>query len=370
MRKWVPLPRVLHAGLLSALLSGGTLGCASAPPIERRQGQQIYLGRSISPEAYASYARGLRLASERRWEEARQAFEETLHADPQSGSAWAALGQLYCEYHPALASQIFLEGRERAQELHPIYLAQGFCALSQKDAELAYQSAQEALTEAPLHPRTTELLEASLLALERPQEAQMVRTAWQLLTPAPLTQSTLEYELASGDLAEHELWLACEPTLRTGSLPAVQAACVGLLSPAELSLHLLALGRDELAQEQALLTLASSPEDPLAQLVALLSAGAPAGATLALPHTAAPALAPEHRPLSLLLTAEYLLRWVGSSSSQAFLERSLPLSFSSPLEERVARRLLQRLSLAHIQLTELGDQLLLQYAHDLPSSKP
>ena len=74
-----------------------SLGCSPGQTtVTRIVDSELVRGRYISPEAYASYARGAYLEAQGDLTRALQAFSEAARRDPENANAWVRRGAVLC----------------------------------------------------------------------------------------------------------------------------------------------------------------------------------------------------------------------------------------------------------------------------------
>ncbi len=316
--------------------------CSAPAIIDRVDHGRIWAGRSVPPEAYAWYARGLRLEHEGKLGEAASAFDEAVHADPRSGSAWGALGRIHCKAAPERAFEIWARGLEAADERLPILLARGRCYLVRHEPAQTQRDAVAAVALVPESVEASRLLEASFRELGQSERAQAVGLALKQFQSARRCGFNAWSELAASEPTVAEV----DAAIDTGDLEQARRRAAGLVTPGALALRALARGWPELARTQAELVLTVDPDEVDAGLALWLGRRIPAVAMGELPKR--PADAPEEptdppagRPstLGVLLFAEYLGRAVGHDAARLFLTRAGELGPLDDLEATLAGRL-------------------------------
>ncbi len=315
--------------------------CSAPATIDRVDHGRIWAGRSVSPEAYAWYARGLRLEREGKLGDAASAFKEAVRADPKSGSAWGALGRIHCKAAPELAFEIWARGLEDAEERLPILLARGDCHLKRHEPAQTQLDAIAAVALVPDSVEASQLLETSFRQLGQGERGQAVGLALKQFQSARRSGFNVWPELEASEPTVAEL----DAAIDAGDLEQARRRAAGLVTPGALALRALARGRPELARSQAELVLTVDPDEVDAGLALWLGRRSPAVA-MGEPQRSADApeepTAPPAGPpstLGVLLFAEYLGRTVGHDAARLFLTSAGELGPLDELETTLAGRL-------------------------------
>src|SRR6478736_117854 len=274
----------------SALLAASALllsSCLGQQEVDRRHGAHVERGRTVSPSAYAWYARARHFHRLGQLGLAREAYDAVLDSDPKSGAAWAGLASTYCEEDPERAEAAFEKGLARAAETLPLHLARGRC-------ELGWGKTAPALSSA----RLAFLVEA-LAAVGQRDEATRVQRGQRLYartqdqaTPQSATRTQVDRALSSGDFALAE------------------ALSLELMTRSTLSARALALGQREYAAAEAALVALAAPSDVRAWAVLSLTQGI---------RAEPPGGPGELGELLTCLWAQELRTSVGTATAAAFL---------------------------------------------------
>jgi tetratricopeptide (TPR) repeat protein len=337
-------------GLALGLGCSISLGCSPGQTtVTRIVDSELVRGRYISPEAYASYSRGAYLEAQGDLTRALQAFSEAARRDPENANAWVRRGAVLCALRQrALAEQAFEEAQKLDAESALLWRERARCDVQSGDLPAARRAAERSAAEQPQSIETTLLLVRIYDGLGLRQEANRWLDAlvtWQWESPAAW-QAAFDHAARRADrqrlLAAAEQLLRLRPERRSalsrvlpeiglrhtldqalleGRLGFSQSAATGAgISAAELAVRAAALGKVNIAREQAELVLAADPRDADAW-VALTVSGA-SFETLRL------AEARDLRPpssLSIRLLASILAQAAGSEAATAWLNAWGPL---------------------------------------------
>ena len=280
-----------------------SLGCGPGQTtVTRIVDSELVRGRYISPEAYASYSRGAYLEAQGELTRALQAFSEAARRDPENANAWVRRGAVLCALRqPALAEQAFGEAQKLDANSALLWRERARCHVQSGDLPAARRAAERSAAQQPESVETTLLLVRIYDGLGLPDEANRWLDAlvtWQSESPAAW-QAAFDHAARRADrrrllaaaaellrlrperrsalsrvLPELGVRGAVDQALLEGRLGFSQSAATGAgISAAELSLRAAALGKLNLAREQAELVLAADPRDADAW-VALTASGA------------------------------------------------------------------------------------------------
>jgi len=286
----------------SALLAASALllsSCLGQQEVDRRHGAHVERGRTVSPSAYAWYARARHFHRLGQLGLAREAYDAVLDSDPKSGAAWAGLASTYCEEDPERAEAAFEKGLARAAETLPLHLARGRCELGWGKTAPALSSARLAFLVDPASPEANALLVEALAAVGQRDEATRVQRGQRLYartqdqaTPQSATRTQVDRALSSGDFALAE------------------ALSLELMTRSTLSARALALGQREYAAAEAALVALAAPSDVRAWAVLSLTQGI---------RAEPPGGPGELGELLTCLWAQELRTSVGTAAAAAFL---------------------------------------------------
>lgn len=335
------LPRFsghLHLSLF-LLAAVGLQACQTQATVTRRKGAVEERGRVISPDAYASFARGIVLERRGAHRQAEAAYRGVLHIDPKSGAAWAALVRVVCRDSASSASALARRAERHADRPALSFVSLGECLL-EGDAPRAEELAHEALSHEP----------------ELDSARSLLRDARRLLRDADLTQRAEDGGEGSRPPVSHGVSAldAVDAALMRGDLEAAQLRATGRLFSGELALRAWALGQDELARKQTQFALRLQPADADACLTLQLlkeetdPADSDEPAKLALPAKPSKAAKPTEAatPKPLASASEQSLCWESISAQDlsdlallAFAARLAPVSSSAAQRILTARAL-------------------------------
>lgn len=258
-------------GPLLLLSSLSILACQQQATVLRRNGTVEQPGRAISPEAYASFARGLLLEQRGAYRQAEAAYRGVLHIDPESGAAWAALVRLLCRDAPASARSLARRAERHADRPALPFVSLGRCLLG-SDAADAAALAHEALRHEPELTSALTLLRDARLKLQGGGSEPPLFLGASKASP-PSMVDTLP---------------AVDAALEKGELEAARLHSTGFLFPGELALRAWVSGHEQLALRQTEFALLLNPTDADACLTYhLLRDEALSTETVALDSTAA-----------------------------------------------------------------------------------
>lgn len=335
-------------------------------------GEQIP-GRFVSEQAYADYARAAVLEAAGDANGALLSYMAALENDGDSAELWTRLGLLRCRLDRPDATAAFSEAERIDPEYEPLWRARAQCLLHRGKPKEALASALRAVARDPgridtsilvatLYARLGRFADAALwldalaathsdsvaaqralLDYARDQHdaprARMAESAIAVLEPHARETDTRPLEpLISRDELDRKLPTANLDAARSLSLRAHVAA-------GELALRAAALGRLDLATEQAGWLLTADPTDSDAWVAALVAAdlsrdeAAFAEALVKIGDGAA-----HPSPLGRALFAELLMRRVGPEAARNWLDSSEGAASDDALTRRVAARLDRALS--------------------------
>ncbi len=322
-------------------------GCAlpEKPVVRVVEGREVP-GRFVDVPAYALYVRGVVLEERGDLAGAEDAYRRALQHDPDSAHILARLGALGCRHGWGEAERSFQAAEAVDPHYELLWRFRARCALRQGRARAAARSAEMAFRLDPDQPEATLLLARVREEQQRPAEAQrllealVVRLpdsleAWQALRELARTRPPVAL-FSHADRQVRRLLIREQPpaprgaapseaapvddALSAGRLSAARHLAITLgISPGELALRAVTVGRADLGREQADLVLSADPTDGDAW-VALVAAAdlnrddeALANALLRLPvHPVPPG------PLGARLLGDLLDRRVGRNAADAW----------------------------------------------------
>ncbi len=254
--------RAFYPSILTLLL---LCSCSTGEEVSRRRGDVLQTARSISPVAYAWYARGRHHETLGDFTRAERDFRAAVRSDPQSSAAWAALGRVACRRGLEPARRLFERGLAKADRAAPILEERGLCRIAhagnnRQKLVRACEDLREAMT---LEPHKRAMSEGYAGCLEesgqRGKSARIRRAARLYLgkNPSDAKDPTLEQ---------------VDRALRAEDLEGAQQGALTLMSPGSLAVRAWFHGKAELAAAQAQLVLDASPSDPDA-MVTMMALG-------------------------------------------------------------------------------------------------
>ena len=276
-------------------------GCQRFEVVRVIDGQHV-TGPFVSPRAYAAYARGTLDEADGHDVEALHAFEVALVFDEGSPELWTRVGAVRCRLGQVDGAQeAFHQAEQRDAEYEPLWRSRAECERSLHRLRDAAQAARRAVRLDPDRLETALLWARLADELGQTEEAgrwlrslvarwPRSRAAWRALGEfsqhhgqVPWAARAAE-ELGTLPAAEDDppppaqeasrsIWHEVDAALRAADLPAARRA----LRQAHLDEHLLApravaLGKPELAQEQAAVYVAADPTDSDSRLALALAA--------------------------------------------------------------------------------------------------
>ncbi|MBK8936468.1 MAG: hypothetical protein IPM79_02145 [Polyangiaceae bacterium] len=354
----------------SALLALAALamGCVGRT-VTRSADGIVYEGRYISARAYEAYARGVIAEADGRLEEAIRAFRVASDLDDEGPEAPTRLGAVLCRRGDKdEAADAFEDAIDEDPTYAAAYRERARCALASEDPGLAIESAELAsildpddVDAALLHvaglERVGRYRDAARLVVARivgGQRSASMGERLQVIAAKTKDRglARLADEVIAGARAQSRS-VGAEPrptradiddALARGDLPgARKLATRAKTSQGEIALRAAALGRYELAREQATLVLDADPRDGPAA-VALLVACERKGLADAIAR-AKDARLREAPVLARLLLAEVIDREVSAADARLVVDATdLATARADPLEELVRRHLAQTLT--------------------------
>ncbi len=349
---------------LSLFVLGG-IGCSPFPSaVDRVVDGKVHRGRFIAYPAYSWYIHGAQFEALGKRAEAEKAYRQALSFDPESPELWTRIAAVRCPDGLTMAEQAFREAAKLDPAYAPLYYERGRCLLSkgQKKAglselerafrldpenvaySLAIVHALEAQGKLPEAARWLNALAARFPDLVRVQRA---RAAFAANHEQPWMQRRAEDALARltaraipGSAHRSIPEAAIDQALLASELgEARRLAMATRVTPADIALRALALGRPSLALEQAKRVLATDPSNADAWVAALVARDI-LGHQDQLSELRIPEEMTTPGRLGAFLFAEFLWRRVGETAARAWLAGidHEPESQDS-LETEVARRL-------------------------------
>ena len=342
-------------------------GCAPSPVVRVFDGVAV-AGPYIPPSAYAAYARGVDAEARGDRAGALAHYRVALARDEKSVELWTRVGTL----DPTSAGDVALERAEALDpDYAPLHRARAERALGAGDLDTALAEGLRAVALDGGSVEATVELARLCERGGRSKEAWAFARELVLRHPGALASWKLLGELAASH--EEAAWVAyaqreverigairgsvpaprdasagdaglVDAALVASDLPAARRASRAARLPGRLlAPRALALGRADLAREEAALVLAADPDDLEARLslaVALDLSGETAGAEALLARAMDTASAPGE--LATLLMAELLARHVGRALADEWLRAAtqtdpeLPADLRGRLRARLA----------------------------------
>ena len=308
------------------------VSCASSGQVERRRGEVTQNARTVSPLAYAWFARGLHHERAGALKRAEHAFRATLEYDRESGAAWAALGRILCSQDRKQANQVFSQGLKKASRLAPLHVERGRCSLaaalsqteekSRNTLERALNDALAALVLEPKNESANRLVVESYAALGDTENARRYERAFRLFMDEPNK---------AGSVSPYR---RIDEAIWRGDLASAQDLALTVLPPGALAARAAYWGQQTLAEQQARLVLRASPDDADAFITMLVVSGKNPGTELPM-HGLSPA--------GIIIFSQHLNRYVSEAAALLFIsqhEAQLRAS-DDPIAEQIANSLPQ-----------------------------
>ena len=359
---------ILRAALLATL---ALAGCTEAGVIRVIDGREVE-GRFISEVAYAYYARGADSEARGDLEAALAAYGAAAEDDKGSAEIWTRIGAVRCELKGQRGDpdEAFSRAEDHDADYEPLWRERARCAFAAGRFDVALAASARAVELDPEREDAAILHAAALTKLSRVDEARRELVALTIRHPAtaegwaalaalgdagPARRATdagpgpgrRSPEAGTGRSAQVDPLAAIDAALTAGDLAgARRKARSARVLGADLAVRAAALGRLDLAREQAELVLGADPLDGGAR-IALAVAADLLGDTATLDQTMAGAPVALPAPPSLLarlLLAELLDRRVGLAAASAWLGPAPLTTGDDPLLRRVSDRVRARLA--------------------------
>jgi len=342
----------------------------------RSAGGEIYVGRFISARAYEAYARGALFEAEGRADAAITSFREAADFDAKGPEPWTRLGALLCRKKSGEADGAFDAARDADATFAPLHRELARCHLARKELSLALEESALAIILDPSDDDAWVVHVDALLANGQNEQAERELVARALLPAAsePLMKRLAAIGRASKKpglerlarcAASDTLGAACQAANKSSPRPgertdtptlaevdnaiergdlrlARRVAMRAKLNQGELALRAAALGRFDIAKEQASLVALADPTSVEGRVALLISASPQNDVEL---YSAATDFSAAGAPRSLsrlerLLLAEAVGRAAGSGAASAVLAgEKLDPAAKDPAEARVSKRI-------------------------------
>jgi tetratricopeptide (TPR) repeat protein len=250
-----------------------TQGCAEYASTTRIVNGREIVGRSISPEAYSAYARGMVFEARGKPQLAVRAYRAALEADPDAVEVQAALARASCSFAPDRADEEFATAAELDPSFEPTHRDWARCLLARKRPLEAIRHARDAFRATPAEWPATEVLVDALESAGRHREA--ARYLWGFAALAPWDPRPLERisgrprDSLHAEPAPDPLRIA----LRDGEDgKAVSIALERRMNDVTLARFALEEARPDFALSRSQLVLSADPRNSDARIVVLLAA--------------------------------------------------------------------------------------------------
>ncbi|RYE91714.1 MAG: tetratricopeptide repeat protein [Myxococcales bacterium] len=325
--------RRLALGALGLGLGGCTL--FQGEVTRQVHGREI-AGPFVSEPAYAAYLQGALAEQAHDLDRAEGFFASACELDPGAVDPRVRLGAVRCARSTGAGDDDFRAAERLDADFGPLHRERGACQLRRGDPAAARRQLERALALDPTDPQTPLLLaRAALAAGDGPGAARWVEA---LAARSPLSPDALAFvrdraaEPALAPLARRLARVDSNPQPmeapdRTAVLDRAlagssldEARALGRrarLTPGELAVRLVALGRRALGAEQARLVLAADPSSADARIALLVAARSPDDQRAAL--TGAPPSSTPPGALAALLLAAQVSQRSGREAGQAVL---------------------------------------------------
>lgn len=340
---------VRHAALSLALaiatLGGafaGLPGCHYGTYTERVVSGQLVRGRTVDEGAYSEYLSGVMLEAQGEWGAAYEAYRRAQSQDPGSAEIWTRLGVVSCRRgHAELAAEAFEDALDLDRGYAPAFLGLAECELRRGRPDAALEAGIRAVGFDPRSVPATVLV-ARVLE-ERGKTAEAISWLRGLVSYVPQDprawEALREFAIRASDVADEaraDRALArmhageartpaateLDAALFANDLARARAVATDLrLPPAYVAVRAGALGKYELARQQAMLVWRADPNSTDAWIVLCVtdetSPGEPASRPSAPRRVAS--------PLAARLFASLLAKRLGPQTAAAWVAAMGPL---------------------------------------------
>ncbi len=326
-----------------------TVGCQTSGYTTRVVNGQPMRGRPVNDSAYSEYLTAVMLETQGEWSAAYQAYGRALSHDDESPEIWTRLGTVSCQRgNHEEAKDEFDTALDLDQAYAPAWLALAECELRDGHTDAALKAGVRAVGLDPRSVAAT-LLVARLLEA-RGKHAEALAWLRGLAAYVPNNPGAWialrEFAIRNGDLADEERAVRALARLRRdedgnvepplaeldaalaeGDLAGARAVATDLrLQPAYVAVRAGALGKYEMAREQARLVWRADPDNTDAWIVLQVTADAlaRAGTNARPPIGGPPKRAPS--PLAARLFASLLANRLGPQTAAAWIAAVGPLA--------------------------------------------
>lgn len=335
------MPLIWLALCLALLLTGCFRGSYA---VTRVVDGKTIVGPFVSEKAYAAYLEASILEAEGKAREALVAYERALRLDPESPDSWTRVGALKCALGES-PSAAFERAIGLDSKYEAVWVAKAECHLAQDEYEEALDAARKAVGAEPHSVPSVVLLARVLEQVGKTEEARVFLDELTIREPLSVEahRARLDLALSMGDRAHAEirahriaeiapdlsnelsekipslstLARLDEAILRRDLHAARELAIAARISKSTLSLRAIALGRLDLARDEADLALLANPGDSDARVAkAILAQLQNDSAALEQALSNWPADAAPLSPLGWRLFDEMIARRVGNSELQ------------------------------------------------------
>jgi len=176
--------------------------------------------RSISPRAYAAYARARLHERAGDTSAATASYEEVLRLDRDAAEAWIRLGALRCESNLAQATDAFERAARRNARSAALFHERALCALMHRDAEAALRHPKHSFLVVRIHQTRGATKEAERLLWSHvavfPNDTAAWRMLANLLPEAQGLRAQVEQRARYRLLRRYPYWAIVDPS--TGQL--------------------------------------------------------------------------------------------------------------------------------------------------------
>lgn len=336
----------MHLRWLALCIAVSLSGCfRGSYAVTRVVDGKAVVGPFVGEEAYAAYLEASILEAEGKTREALVAYQKALALDPKSPDSWARVGALQCKLGESPAAAF-----ERAigldSKYEGVWAAKAECHLSREEYDLALEEARKAVEVEPYSMSSVILLARALERVGKVEEARVFLDELTIREPLSIEahRARLDLALSMGDDAHAEirahriaeiapdlsnalsekiaslstLARIDEALLRRDLESAREMAIAARISKSTLALRAIALGRLDLAREEADLAMSANPDDLDAKVAkAILAQLQNDSAALEQALSNWPADAAPLSPLGWRLLNEMVARRLGDSALQS-----------------------------------------------------
>ena len=257
---------------LSLLWCFATLSCAEYQQTTRIVDGRALVGRPVSSEAYAQYARAALLEASGQLEAALRVFLDAADSDSHSADPATRVARLYCALGNEQSAERWFEiARDREWDYASAWRERARCALRHGRTPNAIRFARSALYRAPLDFENSLMLSQALEAGSRAPDGLRLLDAYLALYPDDRRARQAAWDLAQRVKPASTL-LNDVSSVQRAALPAQDPPWSATPDPLNISgiLSLVQNGQRKRAQKDAALLSAAAPNNSDAHALLLL----------------------------------------------------------------------------------------------------